>query len=130
MTLLPEVPFDLTGPDNPAVLRLTLHLRSDADRTQLTLDVLELVASLDRYERELGGKGLTWDKGQSRAEPHQGVVYLVLVPNNQARATARLARLAAAVTTAPTTNPAIAPGLPANGHSFARWEAMVGRSTA
>jgi hypothetical protein len=124
------VPFDLTDPDDPPILRLTIHLRPDADRTQLTLDVLELIACLDQSERNLGGKGLTWDKAQSRTEPERGVVHLVLVPNNLCRAADRLAHLTAALTSATTPNPAAAPPLSANGNSFTRWEAQVGSNAA
>jgi hypothetical protein len=120
VTYLPPMSFDLRQAEELPVLRVTLHLRPDADPAQLTLDVLGLIDALNRCERELGGSGVTWDQAQSRAEPERGIVHLVLAPNNQDHARERLAHVAAAAT-----NP-IAP----HGRSFARWEATVGSHAA
>jgi hypothetical protein len=125
LAILPPVPFDLSEPDEVPVLRLTLHLRAGADPAQLTLDVLGLVDALNRYERDLGGKGVTWDKARSRAEPERGVVHLVLAPNDRLHARERLTRLVAATTNSTTPLP-----LAANGQSFGRWEATVGCNAA
>src|SRR5580698_5828833 len=75
VTILPPVPFDFSLPDQQPELRLTLHLRPGADPAQLTLDVLGLLEALNRQEQELGGKGVTWDKAHSRAEPERGILY-------------------------------------------------------
>jgi hypothetical protein len=125
VTILPPVPFDLSERDEVPVLRLTLHLRPGAEPAQLALDVLGLIDALNRYERELGGRGVTWDKAHSRAEPEQGVVHLVLAPNEPRHARERLARLAA--TAADPTAPAT---LANNGQSFGRWEVTVGNDAA
>jgi hypothetical protein len=121
VTNLPAVPFDLGDLDVLPVLRLTLHLRPGAEPAQLALDVLGLIDALNHCERELGGSGVTWDKGQSRADAERGVVHLVLTPNDQRQARERLAAVA---------NSAAAAELATNGRSFARWEATVAGNAA
>ena len=130
VTILEPLRFDLGQREDVPVLRLTLHLRPDADPTQLALDVLGLIDALDRSEQELGGSGVTWDKAQSCAEPNRGVVHLVLAPKDLRHAQERLAQLAAAATIATTTKPSALAALATNGQSFARWEATVGSNAA
>ncbi len=130
VTGLPSLPFDLRYVADVPVLRLTLHLRPDADPAQLTLDVLALIDALNRQEQELGGRGVTWDRDHSRAERTQGIVHLVLAANDKRGANERLERLAAIATA----TPSHAVGTPAaatnGGRSFTRLEATVGGNAA
>ncbi len=125
LTVLPPVPFDFSEAVEVPFLKLTLYLRPEADPASLSLDVLRLIDALSGYERDLGGKGMTWDAMRSRATPGSGIVRLVLTPTELHGAQARLAKLATGLAGAATPNPTVPLEWPVNIPSFARWEATV-----
>src|SRR5262249_39773942 len=91
--------------------------------SRLSLDLLRFFQGLSRYERELGGRGLTWDEAHSQGAAD--TVRLVVAPNERHGAKERLTRLADVVMGVVTSSSAVELGLSDSSRSFMRWEAVL-----